>query len=255
MRFSVAALVLPLMVILGPTAAVGETAEPTVDLGSDLRVKPLQDHLKMFVADTDWNGTTISANGLILVGSEEILVVETPWTDEQTSRLLDWIDRELGQPVAAYVVTHAHNDRIGGIAEVHRRGIPTWGYEGTVDMAIEQGFDPPENTFVGRHDLTVAGEAVSLYHPGPGHTYDNIVVWFDDRLLLYGGCFIKDEASRGLGYTGDADVTEWPESLRRLQATLPEPQVVVPGHGSPGGAELITHTERLLVQAEQEAAD
>lgn len=112
------------------------SAQPGIDLAGDLRVRPLQSGLWLVDSDTNWNGTTISANGLVLVGDAEVLVIDTPWTDRQTGRLLDWIEQEIDLPVRYYVVTHAHDDRIGGIAEVHRRGISTYGQKVTVALAI-----------------------------------------------------------------------------------------------------------------------
>lgn len=247
---SVVAIVLLALVA---SASYGSERETEVDLSSDLRVRPLQEGLWLVESDADWEGQTISANGLVLVSGQEVLVVDTPWTETQTEGLLDWIEQEIALPVVYFVVTHAHNDRIGGIAEVHRRGIPTYGYAGTTELALAQDFDAPQHTFVETEKLAVGDEGLMLLYPGPGHASDNIVVWFDDRKLLYGGCFIKNLGSKSLGYTGDADVEAWPTSLARLHEVLPEPDQVVPGHGAPGGAELIGHTRRLLERHSQTA--
>ena len=248
---SVVAIVLlaGVQLILQPAPVQGSV----VELSSDLRVRPLQKGLWLVDSDTDWKGQTVSANGLVLVSGREVLVVDTPWTEQQTGRLLDWIGQEIGLPVAYYVVTHAHDDRIGGIAEVHRREIPTYGYEGTIELAESQGLETPQHTFSETAKLVVGDEEVTLLYPGPGHASDNIVVWFDDRKLLYGGCFIKNLGSKSLGYTGDADLEAWPGSLARLHEALPEPDQVIPGHGAPGGVELIGHTELLLDRQSQTA--
>lgn len=65
------------------------SVEPGTDLAFDLRVRTLQSGLWLVESDTDWNGSTISANGLVLVSDTEVLVVDTPWTVHQTGRLLD----------------------------------------------------------------------------------------------------------------------------------------------------------------------
>lgn len=218
----------------------------TIELAESLRIVPLQENLWLVWSTDEWNGRTISANGLVLAGSNGVLVVDTPWTDEQTALLLDWIDRELDPQVLRVVVTHAHKDRSGGIAEVHRRGIATIGYAGTVALAADQGYEPPESTFSDSLELDVGHETVTMYYPGPGHAPDNMVVWLAGRRLLYGGCLIKNLASTGLGYTGDADLAAWPVSLARLEELFPDASAVIPGHGEAGGPELIDHTRELL---------
>lgn len=215
-------------------------------LGEDLRVEALEPGLWLVESDSDWNGTTISANALIVVADQQVLVVDTPWTEDQTTRLLDWIEREIGLPVRHYVVTHAHSDRMGGIAEVHRRAIPTLGHEGTVELARTREFEPPQITFSQSLEIDLGAEVVALLHPGPGHAPDNIVVWLPQRQLLYGGCFIKHTGSKTLGYVGDADLEVWPKSLTEMQRLVAEPRAVIPGHGERGGPELIAHTRMLL---------
>lgn len=215
-------------------------------MAEDVRVFPLEPNLWLVESDFDWNGTKISANSLILTSTDAALAIDTPWTEEQTGRLLDWIDTEIGLPVRILVITHAHNDRIGGIAEFHERGVISYGFEGSVPLARSQGYEVPQITFAERLEIGFGEETVSLLYPGPGHVTDNIVVLLEDRQVLYGGCFIKNLGSRGLGYTGDADLEAWPRSLARLRELVPSPTVVIPGHGDKGGADLIDHTESLL---------
>ena len=42
----------------------------------------------------------------------------------------------------------------------------------------------------------------------------------------------------------DADLAEWPTSVERIQKHYPEAEVVIPGHGLPGGPLAPAHSER-----------
>ena len=46
------------------------------------------------------------------------------------------------------------------------------------------------------------------------------------------------------GNVADADLAEWPTSVERIQKHYPEAEVVIPGHGLPGGLDLLQHSER-----------
>ena len=48
--------------------------------------------------------------------------------------------------------------------------------------------------------------------------------------MLYGGCLIKSMEAKDLGFTGDANLTSWPEAVRRVSAKYPK-KTIVPGHG------------------------
>jgi glyoxylase-like metal-dependent hydrolase (beta-lactamase superfamily II) len=89
--------------------------------------------------------------------------------------------------------------------------------------------------------------AVGLLWPQlPGHAPDNIVVWFPDQRILFGGCLIKSASADGLGFTGDADLATWPEAVRRVAARY-HPTLVVPGHGPLAlGDAPLRHTLDLL---------
>ena len=50
----------------------------------------------------------------------------------------------------------------------------------------------------------------------------------------------------GLGFTGDANVPKWPETLRIVMNTFPDAKIVIPGHGDYGGLDIIEHTLTLF---------
>ena len=55
------------------------------------------------------------SSGLIVRDGGRVLLVDTAWTDDQTAQILNWIKQEINLPVALAVVTHAHQDKMGGM--------------------------------------------------------------------------------------------------------------------------------------------
>ncbi|MCP4307158.1 MAG: hypothetical protein GY788_20270 [bacterium] len=80
---------------------------------------------------------------------------------------------------------------------------------------------------------------------------DNIVVWIPDGSVLFGGCLVKSARSNHLGYTDEADLASWPDTIERLRRRYEALRLVVPGHGSPGRTELFDRTLELLAGAQR----
>lgn len=52
------------------------------------------------------------------------------------------------------------------------------------------------------------------------YTADNIIIWFDKQKILYGGCLIKGRDAENLGYLGDANVTAYYSTLKKVQKNV-----------------------------------
>ena len=234
----------------GEPAPRGLPAGPAA-IGAGVTVERIADGVFLHVSVHDvgeWKN--VAANGLVVVGGREAALVNTAWTDEQTTRLVEWLGEEGGLHVTAVVPTHFHEDTIGGLAAAHRAGVCSYGLERTAELAPRDGFPAPQVTFTEKLTLSVGGRALELSYPGPGHTEDNIVAYVPDVRVLFGGCLVKGAEATSLGNVADADVAGWPQSVEKLQRAYPEAVVVVPGHGRPGGLELLAHTLELLRQAQ-----
>ncbi len=81
---------------------------------------------------------------------------------------------------------------------------------------------------------------------GAGHAPDNVVVYVPEARVLFGGCAVHEASRTTPGNLSHADLGTWPTAIRRIQARYPEAEVVVPGHGVPGGVELLDHTLAVL---------
>jgi metallo-beta-lactamase class B len=78
-----------------------------------------------------------------------------------------------------------------------------------------------------------------------GHTVDNIVAWIEGRKVLFSGWLVKSVNAGNLGNTSEADLVSYPVTLKKVKEKYSSARIVVPGHGRPGGIDLITHTIAL----------
>lgn len=208
-----------------------------------IKVKQLQEDVYLYQSFAIYEGQQISANGLVAVSEEEVVLVDTPWDEAQTRQLLQWIQEKIGKPVAFAVITHAHMDRIGGIDVLKAKGIPTISGKLTVKKAIENGYSSPDYSFQSDTLLTYGTSSLEVFYPGPGHTEDNTVVYLNDQHLLHGGCFIKNASASSLGNLEDANIQRWPQSMENVNDRYPNRNIVIPGHGTwkPGAIENTLH--------------
>lgn len=187
----------------------------------------------------------VPANGLLVVDRGEAALVDTAWTAEQTGRLLDWAAQELGAEASLVVPTHFHGDCTGGLPAAYDRGAESWAMAATAAKVTEGGTPVTHAATEDHLSLDLGDLTLEVYHLGGGHTPDNSVVWIPSRRVLFGGCLVRSAAAKDLGNTADADLAAWPSTIKAVIDRFPEVQVVVPGHGAPGGPELLDNTLAL----------
>lgn len=239
--------------LLGCAAVDRQSARPArvvspAPQAADLQVTELRPGVWLHVSwQTFPDGTRVPSNGLVVRNGEQILLIDTAWGEAPTGELLEWIEANLRLPVTRAVVTHSHHDRIGGSAALLRRGVRISAHPLTRKLASEQGLPIPEALA----ELEAAGSTVrvgpaELFYPGPGHTRDNLMVWLPESRVLFGGCAVRGASATGLGNVAHADTAAWPDAIRRALERYGTAEVVVPGHGVPGGVELLRHTLSLF---------
>jgi glyoxylase-like metal-dependent hydrolase (beta-lactamase superfamily II) len=246
MRFSI---VVPLLLSLLSVAACRSADEDPTRVAAKswrvserLEVRELRPGIWIHTSWQWLDGTRIPSNGLVVRDGANLVLVDTAWGDEATAELLAFLDAEFGWPVTLVIVTHFHHDRLGGAQQLVARGIRFVAHQRTLELAPSVGLPLPESL----GDLA-PGEAVTLgglevFHPGPAHTRDNVIVYVAAEKVLFGGCAVRTPEMPGRGNVADADVAAWSASIRRVQERYPHVEVVVPGHGGEGDAALLEHT-------------
>lgn len=239
------ALALLAIAVLAGAALRASTEEP-VRLGDDLEVRRLRPGFWLHISKAE----NVPANGLIVRTKRGLLLVDTGWTDDQTRRLLTWAEASLHGRFVLALLTHSHADRAGGLATLRRRGIRVEALDLTV-AKLEERTRRTVFTLLAAADRTHADPlGFEAFYPGPGHTSDNLVVWFPEERILFGGCLVKAAAAHDLGNVAEADLSSWPLAVKAVAERYPGASLVVPGHGETGGPAALAHTLELLRIAE-----
>lgn len=190
----------------------------------------------------------IASNGMIYTDNEEALLFDTPVTDSLTEILCDYITGSMKLRIKAFVPNHWHNDCAGGIAHIKKAGIPSYANQKTIDIMKLKGLPEPDYGFTDSLILHCGENIADCHFLGGAHSSDNIVVWIPSEKVLFAGCMIKELKAGNLGNLSDADMTSWPETINKINIKFSSVLIVIPGHGSAGGKELLYHTTELLMK-------
>lgn len=207
------------------------SAASSYTASEEIEIVQLDEGVHVYRSHALYEGNRVAANGMIVESSDEVILIDTPWDEQQTVQLLEWIGMELNKPVSYAIITHAHADRIGGIDVLKSRAIPAISSQLTAQEAARRNYSQPDITFESDTLLSYGNVSLEIYYPGPGHTTDNSVVYLKNHHMLFGGCFIKSASSPTLGNIEDATLEDWPRSLRKVMERYPKREMVIPGHG------------------------
>ena len=212
----------------------------------NLEIKKLRNQVYLHVSylQTESFGK-VACNGMVVINQGKAVVFDTPTSTIGSLELIKWVKDVLKCKIIAIVPTHFHEDCLGGLEEFHKEKIPSYAYKQTIVKAKENGYTVPQNGFEERMELKLGKQKVYLEFFGEGHTRDNIIGYYPNEKTIFGGCLVK-EVNASKGYIGDANVSAWPSTIVSIKTQLPKLELVIPGHGQPGGTELLVYTEQLF---------
>lgn len=187
-------------------------------------------------------------------GRTGALLVDTGTTLAEAAAIDADARRIAGRPVTRVVLTHKHFDHVLGSsafagADVYcapevaeylasatdqlRRDALSYGADAAeIDRAIA-ALRPPRHSGYGTV-VDLGDRAVTVAHPGRGHTSSDLVVVVapeldDDRVVVFTGDLIEESADPAID--DDSDLAAWPATLDRVLAIGGPHAVYVPGHG------------------------
>lgn len=241
-----------------------------IKLNEELFLSKVSDKVWVVTHYFPWESNSL----IVKASNKEVVLIDTPYDTTATALMLDWINLELKPKKITAINTGFHIDNLGGNALLVKKGITIFGSDLTIKLIDERGlqtqkqliswlkpdqekyrtfyenmvFCKPIKSFQIQKGLKkkIGELTFEVYFPGESHSPDNVVVYIIELNLLFGGCMIKALASKNPGFTGDANMAEWPNSVRKVLNKYNNSKVVIPHHGMWGDQRLLIHTIDLL---------
>lgn len=202
-------------------------------------------HISFFNSETFGK---VDCNGMIVRYKNEAVIFDTPVDDKSSAELINWVKQNLNAKIKAVISTHFHEDCVGGLKEFEKNNIPSYATNKTIQFAKGRNFNVPANGFDNSLNLKVGNKKVYAAFFGEGHTKDNIIGYFPNEDIMFGGCLIK-ELNAGKGNLADANVKDWSKTVEKIKKKYPKVKIVIPGHGKIGGQSLLDYTINLFKTA------
>lgn len=224
--------------------------DPMVYESENLMVRKISNHVyahTSFLNSHDFG--RVPCNGMIVVNNNEAIVFDTTCDDESSGELINYIMKKLQCKIKAIIPAHFHEDCVGGLEKFNAYNIPAYASNKTIKLLSmnNKKFSKPITGFDDSLTLRIGDKKVYAQYFGEGHTKDNIIGYFPEDKVMFGGCLIKEEGAEK-GNLADANVKEWPETVRKVKEKYPQTKIVIPGHGKLGGTALFDYTIRLFEQ-------
>lgn len=212
-------------------------------INEDLQLQRLSEHLYLHISwiESEQYGR-FSSNGVVYIQNGGAIMVDSPMDKGQMKPLVDFIQDSLKATVELAIPGHFHDDCLNGLPYLHTLGAQSLSNKRTKAICKQKGLTLPQKTFNRKKLIRFHGKKIVCRYLGPGHAPDNIVLWFPEEEVLFGGCLIRSLGTKSMGNTGDAVLSEWAPTVTKVKAAYPNVKIVIPGHGSTGDAALLQHT-------------
>ncbi|MDR7402693.1 MAG: MBL fold metallo-hydrolase [Armatimonadota bacterium] len=231
----------------------------------DLHETEVRPSVVVYTAGGDGMATAYGANAVALIGADAVLVVDPLISPALGRRIAEAVRERTAAPVRFVAFTHHHTDHTWGaaafpgaavlahracrerMAEEHpallssRRADPT-----LAPLFADASPVLPQVVYDEGLVVHLGGLEVELWHPGWGHTPGDTFLFLpDERVAICGDLVFA-------GYHVNYEHASLPglrQGLRALAAL--DADVFIPGHGAPGGAELLDAQARYHDEVER----
>jgi glyoxylase-like metal-dependent hydrolase (beta-lactamase superfamily II) len=179
----------------------------------------------------------VTANNLIVVTSDGVLVAEGQGTVENVKRLIADIALLTPQPIKYVVAGSEHGDHTGGDAVFPASA--TFLVHPFSKAAVERRINRPAETVADKRVLTLGGVEIDVLFLGRAHTGGDLEVYLPGpRVLFMSEVF----SNRVFPSMANGFPAEWLETLTKAERI--DASIYVPAHGFIDGAAILKEEER-----------
>ncbi len=221
-----------------------KTASKTIQISEDLQLTKINDHSYIHISKVLLeNGKQFPCNGFVYMHNSEAYVFDTPANDEATEALINWLQYDQKTIIKGVLFNHFHRDCIEGMDIFKNHGIPCIASKKTASLIQEP--NAIDHVFDNYLELKLQDKTIINSFFGEAHTSDNIISYFPDENILFGGCMIKSINAKK-GNLSDANIVDWSKTVSKIKKSYPEAEIVIPGHGAYGDQNLLDYTISLF---------
>ncbi len=205
--------------------------------------KQLSDHCWAYTTEGD-------PNTGIIIGDDSVMIIDATATPVMAQGIVEKVREITDMPIKYVVLSHYHAVRVLGVSGYKEHGLEqVIASKDTYDLIVERGQQDmdseigrfprlfqsvesipgltwPTITFKGEMTLKMGDLEVRVTQLGRGHTKGDTVVYVPSEGVLYSGDLVECDAAC---YTGDAYLTDWPQTLDNIAKINAEK--IVPGRG------------------------
>ncbi|WP_299251802.1 subclass B1 metallo-beta-lactamase [uncultured Aquimarina sp.] len=236
-----------IVVLVSILGSCKKTYNPeNIQISEDLQMIKLNNHNYIHISYiTLKNGATFPCNGFVYLNNNEAYVFDSPATDKATTELISWLRNEQKTTIKGVVFNHFHEDCTKGIEIFKKYDITTIASNNTKKLMIQKGIPEPDQTFDNYLELKLQDKIIINSFFGEAHSEDNIVSYFPEESILFGGCMIKSINAKK-GNLTDATINEWSKTVTKIKEAYPNLETIIPGHGTYGDQSLLDYTISLF---------
>jgi glyoxylase-like metal-dependent hydrolase (beta-lactamase superfamily II) len=181
-------------------------------------------------------------NALALVRSEEIVLVDAKLPGWGRS-ILETVQAVSDKSITTMILTHAHNDHMGGIAEFPNL-TQIIAHDNTKalmqKMPAFAGSNArllPNRTVTDKLSLFDGSDRMDLYYFGAGHTSGDLIVVWPTKRVAYLGDLFPSKAAPVIDTANGGSGVAFPQTLARIVSEVKGVARVVTGHEQGVGRE------------------
>ena len=186
----------------------------------------------------------------IIIGDDSVMIIDATATPVAAQSVIAKVRELTDKPIKYVVLTHYHAVRVLGASGYKDEGLEQIiASHDTYDLIVERGQQDmdseigrfprlfqavesvpgltwPTMTFQGEMTLWMGKLEVKIKQIGRGHTKGDTIVYLPSQNICFSGDLVEADAAC---YTGDAYLSDWPQTLDNLAAMNFEK--LVPGRG------------------------